>query len=165
MPTYDLRRQFISDMYQPLFERINHLGINTVTAPEDDPTGWERVDRTWSKIKENMSNARNEEDFQAIGLQCREIMISVAQAVYVPGEHITLDGITPSQTDAKRMIESYLNSVLPGASNGAMRKHVNSTYDLANAVQHRRSASKKDALICMEATRTVINLIKIVENI
>ena len=164
MPRYQDRRQFISALYQPLIEQINNTEKNVATAPLDEPTGWERVDRNWLKIKKLMEDANDEEDFQAIGHQCREIMISVAQVIYNPDEHISTDGVVPSKTDAKRMIEAYLSFTLPGSSNEEIRRHVKTTCDLANAVQHRRTASRKDALVCMEASRTVLNLIKILVN-
>lgn len=161
MPTYHVRRQFISDMYQELFEQLSNVGKNIATAPADEPTGWERVDRTWSKIKENMRTAKNEEDFQSIGLQCREIIISVAQVVYDPEIHISSDVVKISKTDAKRMIESYLNVVCPGSSNKEIRTYAKTAYDLSNILQHRRNATKKDALICMEVSRSVINLLNV----
>lgn len=164
LPRYQDRRAFIASLYQPLIDNIKLANNPAITAPVDEPTGWERVDRVWLKIKKQMATAANEEDFQAIGHQCREIMISVAQMVYDANLHPCQDGVSPSKTDAKRMIEAYINYALPGSSNDELRRHVKTTFDLANAVQHRRTASKRDASICMEATRTTINLIQIIEN-
>lgn len=163
MPKYQDRRDFIGKLYQPLIDTLMEEGGAPATAPDDEPTGWERVDRVWVKIKTRMRSAHNEEDFQAIGHQCREIMINVAQIVYDPNKHPSSDGIQPSKTDAKRMIDSYINFNLSGLSNEELRRHAKTTCDLANALQHRRSADKKDALVCMEATRTVINLLQILE--
>jgi hypothetical protein len=50
----------------------------------------------------------NEEDFQAIALLCREAIISLAQAVYKPKEQGSSEGVRPSETDAKRMLDDYI---------------------------------------------------------
>jgi hypothetical protein len=39
---------------------------------------------------------------------------------------------------------------------------LNNYLDLANALQHRRTATFRDAAMCVEATTTVINVIAIV---
>jgi hypothetical protein len=161
-PTYQSRRDFIANLYQPIFDRLEGK-LSVTTAPDEGLTGWERADREWEKIRSALINAQHEEDFQSIGHKCRELMITTGQAVFDAAKHPSPDGVPPSTTDAKRMIESYVATTLAGASNSELRKHVKTTFDLANAVQHRRTATRRDAAICVEATRTVINLIKILE--
>jgi hypothetical protein len=73
-----------------------------------EPTGWTRVDRSVAEVRKRLENAATEEQFQAVGLLCRETLISLGQAVYDAELHRTLDGVTPSDTDAKRMLEAYI---------------------------------------------------------
>jgi AbiJ N-terminal domain 3 len=89
------------------------------TAPTGlEPTGWIRVDRNVTEVRKRLETATMEEQFQAVGLLCRETLISLAQAVYDAQLHPTLDGVTPSDTDAKRRLEAYIAS--PSLS-GAVR--------------------------------------------
>lgn len=162
LPTYQSRRQYISALYQPLLDSLSsklHLGE---LQSLKEPTGWERVDRNVDKIVAQLAEAKDEEDFQAVGLLCREALISVAQAVYDPKAHPSLDGVSISEADANRMIESYTANKLVGSSNEIHRKFAKTAYQLAVGLQHRRTAKFRDAALCIEANRSVINTIAII---
>jgi len=157
MPTYQSRRTFVNGLFAQLVQRIKS-GRKEVF----EPTGWNRVDRTITEIRSRFAQATTEEHFQAVGLLCRESLISTAQAVFDHEQHPTTDGIKASQTDAKRMLEAYIASVLIGSTNDFLRKHARAALDLAVHLQHRRTASFRDAAICVEATTSVVNLIAII---
>lgn len=144
-------------MVSPLISRIR-----TGRVEELQPTGWQRVDRTVGEIRDRLAAATNEEQFQAVGLLCREGLISLAQAVYVRTRHPSLDGTEPSSTDGKRMLEAFIAAELVGGAYEETRRHARSALDLANALQHRRTANFRDAAMCVEATTTVVNVAAIV---
>ena len=100
-------------------QRIRDYFGDTIIVGDDSwkPTNWERVDRTINKIKQALFTAKDEEDFQEIGLLCREAMISLAQAVYDQKLHGPIDENVPSKTDAKSMIKRFINYELPKDSN------------------------------------------------
>jgi hypothetical protein len=158
LPTYASRRQFMSELYDPLLEQLQQDG----PSPEFEPTGWARVDRTVTEIRQRLEQVGTEEQFQAVGTLCRDALISLGQAVFDPTRHPTLDGVKASSTDFKRMIEAYIAVELGGASNEASRKHARAAFDLANDLQHKRTADYRHAALCVEATVAVINLIAIV---
>ena len=120
---------------------------------------WARVDRSISEAQERLGQASTEEQFQAIGLLCRETLISLARAVYDPTLHPPPDGVPPSEADAKRMLEAYLAHELAGSANEAARRQAKATLDLANELQHKRTASFRDADLCLEVTNNLVNLI------
>ena len=157
LPSYQSRRVFVGELINPLVNRIR-----TGRTDEVQPTGWQRVDRTVGELRDRLASARNEEQFQAVGLLGRDTLISLAQAVYVRNQHPPLDSVEPSDTDGKRMLEAYLAVELAGGANEEARRHARSALDFANAVQHRRTASFRDAALCVEATTTVVNVIAIV---
>jgi hypothetical protein len=160
LPTYASRRQFISDLYDPLLERLRQ---DDAPAPSNfEPTGWAKVDRTVPEIRRRLEQAETEEQFQAVGTLCREALISLAQAVFDARRHATLDGVESSPTDFKRMIEAYIAVELAGASNETARRHAKAAFDLANELQHRRTANFRHAAFCAESTVAVINLVAIV---
>ena len=45
-------------------------------------SGWDRVNRTVNEIRRRVSEASTEEQFQSIGLLCRDVIISLAQEIY-----------------------------------------------------------------------------------
>jgi hypothetical protein len=63
---------------------------------------------------------------------------------------------------AKRMLEAYIAASLAGSSNEHLRKHARAALDLALHLQHKRTASFRDAALCSEATTSVVNLIAII---
>ena len=161
LETYQSRREYITSLYQPAFDILSR--IETAGAVEVlEPTGWMRVDRCMATVDQAFRTASSEEQFQSVGHLCREAMISLAQAVYDPAEHPSVGGVAPSDTDAKRMLEAYIAAELPGSGNEEFRRYARSAYQLAAAVAHRRNAQFRDAALCAEATRAIINAIAII---
>lgn len=119
------------------------------------------MDRTVSEIRQRLERASTEEQFQAVGLLFREALISLAQTVFDPSRHKVLDGVAVSSTDAKRRLEAYLAAELAGGENKVARQHAKASLDLANELQHKRTATFRQAALCAEATAAVINLIAI----
>lgn len=157
LPTYRSRREFVGELVNPLLNRLR-----TGRVEDFEPTGWVRVDRTVGELRDRLASATAEEQFQAVGLLCREALISTAQAVYVPELHPPLDGVAPSPTDAKRMLEAYIAAELVGDVNEYARKHARSALDFSVNLQHKRTASFRDAAMCVEATTAIINTVAIV---
>jgi hypothetical protein len=124
-------------------------------------TDWDRVERSINQVITQLEQANTEEQFQSIGLLCRETLISLAQTVYNSKVHTTSDGVIPSATDAKRMLEAYLQYELQGSSQEAARKFAKSALELANDLQHRRTANFRDALLCLEATHAIIKVVEL----
>ena len=129
------------------------------------PTGWLLVDRQVAAVKDALSDARAtdvEELYQVVGQLCRQALISLAQAVYDPEHHPPPDGTVPGKTDAKRMLDAYVNATLPGGGNEALRKAVKSIVDATSAVVHDRSATLIDAALCAELTIASVNIVHII---
>ena len=162
LPSYGSRRKYIADLYGPVIDAVTSLKLGKKNAIPAEPTGWARVDRGVDAVWRRLEEAKAEEEFQAVGLLCREIIISLAQSVYDPGQHSTHDGVKPSETDGYRMLEAYFSSHLSGGSNETIRSHVKSSLKLAVELQHKRTASFRDAALCAEAMRTLVNVVAIV---
>jgi hypothetical protein len=157
LPSYQSRRIFVAEIINPIINLIR-----TGRVEELQPTGWQRVDRTAGELRERLATAVNEEQYQAVGLICRETLISLAQAVYVREHHPPVDGVEPSPTDGKRMLEAYIAVEIAGEGNDEARRHARSALDLTNMLQHRRTATFRDAALCVEATTSLINVIAII---
>ena len=163
-PTYQERRTYINELFAPTLSYFddteNYNSIETFVELDD----WERIRRTVTKIKRDSSIAKNEEDFQSIGLLCREVIISLAQAVYNPVVHGSEDekGVIIGKTDAVRMIGNYISIELSGSSYDELRAYAKNTNKLANRLTHERNATKKDMLLSVSSTIALINFIGII---
>jgi hypothetical protein len=158
LPTYASRREFVGHLINPLVQ-----AVTAELAMPFEPTGWERIDRTIQRARDQLSRAQDEEEFQTIGLLGREALISLGQQVWKADRHPILDGAAVSATDAKRQLDAYIAVELATGANEAVRKHARAALDLAVALQHRRTADFRDAAMCLEATCSVVNLIAIVD--
>lgn len=154
------RRVHLSEMYQPLIDQIR----SSIDGPRafEEPTGWSRVDRGVYEIRRRLEQAEVEEHFQAVGLLCREVLISLAQVVFDPQRHQTEDGVQPSEADGKRMLDAYIAAELSGGPNEGVRRHAKAALSLANDLQHHRTATYRQAALCAEATASVVNLMAII---
>ncbi len=142
-------------------EELGWMGTPSFQFPLATLTGWARVDRNVGEVRNRLASATTEEQFQAVGLLCREALISVAQAVFAADRHPTLDGVTVSATDARRMLEAFIAVEMGGNDHEYARKHARSALDFAVNLQHKRTASFRAAAMCVEATTAVVNTIAI----
>lgn len=161
LPSYQSRREFLSEMFVPLIRQVRQHAAGQV-PDRLEPTGWPKVDRQVGEVRRRLAEAAAEEQFQAVGLLCREVLISLGQAVYDPELHPSLDGVEPSKTDAKKQLGNYIRVALGGSSHEVARKHARAAVDLAVELQHRRTADFRQAALCVEATGSVVNVIAIV---
>jgi len=127
----------------------------------EEPTGWQEVDRQVQEMRLRLDTAQSEVQFQAVGLLCREILISVSQQVYDPDLHPCQDGVTPSDTDVPRMLEAFFGAALKGTGNDEARAQAKAAYRLALALQHKRTADFTVAALCAEATLCVVNILAV----
>lgn len=161
LPSYHLRRAFVRDMYSPLVETLARFERGEAPSTLREPTGWPLVDRQTEKVKAQLARSTHEEDFQAVGLLARELLISLAQTVYAADRHKSLDGVPPSDTDAGRMLEAYIHTEMSGPRNEDVRRHAKAALKLAVALQHKRTADITMAALCCEATASVVSVIAI----
>lgn len=161
LPSYRSRRDYLSALFKPMLQKVR-AAARGLPINETKPTGWAKVDRTIGEARRQLAKAQTEEQFQIVGLLCREAMISLAQAVYDPVRHPPVDDVASSDTDAKRMFDSFFTAELDGSTNEALRRHARASFQLAVALQHKRTAGFRDAALCVEATSSVVNVIAIV---
>ncbi len=128
----------------------------------EEPTGWQKVDRQLQEVRLRLDTAESEEQYQAVGLLCREVLISVAQEVYDRASHEPSDDVRTSESDAKRMLEAVFGSELNGSANEEARAHAKAALRLALALQHKRTADFRMAALCAEATSSVVNMLAVI---
>jgi hypothetical protein len=160
-PTYQERRNYIHGIYDPIVSQL--LAARSVPEVQPrEPTGWERVDRAIVKGHRALAAARHEEDFQSVGLFCREVLISLGEAVYDRERHGTaIDGVEIGPSDGVRMIQAFLNFIATGDANSKLRKHAKASSELAVELQHKRTADRRAAALCLEATASITNIVSI----
>jgi hypothetical protein len=158
-PSHADRRHYVRSLYRNLLDRL--ILAPPPPVPPREPTGWERVDRAVEKARAKLIEGQHEEDYQSVGLFCREVIISLGQAVYDPAVHKSPDGVIPSKVDGGRMIEAFLAAEIVGEANKNIRQHTRAALKLAVELQHKRTANYRAAALCAEATSSVVNILAI----
>lgn len=162
-PKYQERRDYIRKMYEPVVSLFSENEDSRIVDIKIDLSDWDKIKRNIIEIKKREAQAVVEEQYQAVGMLCREVIISLAQAVYISEKHISLDGVEISKTDAKRMLDAYIAVTLAGKESEELRSYAKVTNKLANVLTHKRTATKQEMLLCTSATLALINLIGVLE--
>lgn len=163
MDSYAERRNYVRGLFNgPVLSAVGRVH-NPSPVAEREPTGWERVDRSLGKAKAQFNSASTEEEWQTVGLLGREILISLGQAVYDPDVHgdTDLDGKKIGSTDARRQLFAWLHHQMRGGDNKEIRAHIKASIDLAVHLQHRRTATRQLAALCLEATSSAVSVVAI----
>jgi len=106
------------------------------------------------------------EDFQAIGVQCREILIQLGNYVYEP--HMAGEEDQPQASNFKRKGELCIQFYCPGQPNkdyrGIIKKLTEAVWDLSCKITHSTSSTTYDVsscvLLCISLVSTYINVIQ-----
>jgi hypothetical protein len=159
LPRWHERRTYVGDLYDPLYARLDSLAEQAIGArlEEEDRTGWERVDDQIVQLRRRYDVALTVEDFQAIGLLCRDVFISLAEAIFDPGRHAK--GKEPPSA-LRDQLFAVIEHEAAGAANKELRAFLKATIDYANKVQHDRAATRQQARAVAEATIAAVNVIR-----
>ena len=161
LPTYQSRRNYLSDLFNPIMQQLVDGGaVEKRAFPE--PTGWEKINRNIALARARLIAAQTELEFQNVGLICRETLTDLAQQVFDPEKHPVTEVDKVGKTDAKRMLDAYISHELTGPSNEEVRGHAKAAFKLANALTHRRTATFREAALCLEATASLVNIVAII---
>ncbi|MDR2577789.1 MAG: hypothetical protein LBC70_03120 [Chitinispirillales bacterium] len=162
--SYRERRDYINEIYKQLITILSEAEDARIVDVNINLSSWDKIRRSIIEIKRREKQAQNEEQYQALGMLCRELIITLAQTVYNPEKHKPIDGTEISKTDAQRMLESYIQVILAGNKSEELRAYAKTTNKLANALTHKRTATKKEMMLCTTATLALINFIGVLED-
>lgn len=141
-----------------------HLGLglriaerSRVEADDDRREHAEGAWRRYSAAVEAMSTANDAEDFQAVGVKCREALLALARdnrgARWV-GEVAD----PPKGDDLKGWMEIFAAKLLPDRRQRAYLKDItDKTWDIAVGLQHNTNATPLDAEWTLEAVAHLLH--------
>jgi len=129
-------------------------------SPTDLPV--EPLAACWRMLEESneaLSHAEEVEDFQAIGMRCREALIAL---VDVAQEMIAVPEPRPKRSDVRSWSEIAANVILPGSGHQDRRALLKSSADGAwrftNWLTHAKGVRLNDAEAAVAATELVLSL-------
>jgi hypothetical protein len=117
--------------------------------------------RTLDEANEALRHADEVEDFQAVGMRCREALITLA---HVAQDLIPLpDGQTrPKRSDFRAWSDVTANIILPGSTHqerrGLLKSSTDAAWKFANWLTHDRGALVSDAEAAISSTELTLSL-------
>jgi hypothetical protein len=127
---------------------------------EEDETGessWFAAPlRTYNRAVQTMAEAVEPEDFQAVGIRCRETLISYVRQArresWVPHQEAP-----PQAANFKAWIDILADAISTGKQRSYLKAVSVKTWDLAVWLQHYTDATEFDAEIVINATRNFLS--------
>jgi hypothetical protein len=114
--------------------------------------------RRWKQAADSLDTAEESEDFQSVGMKCRQCLIHLARLLGKP-EIVPNGQEQPQRDNFVGWSEHIANSVAPGESAERVRGHLKaiakSTWDLAAWLTHASGAKWSDAEFVLDATQSV----------
>src|SRR5207302_7198203 len=118
------------------------------------------TNRKMLQASEAFDRANEAEEFQAVGMRCRECLLTLIREL-TSGEGIASEPDPPKAGDFPAWNDRIANAVAPGASAEHVRGYLKTTADrawrLVNWLTHTTSATRSDADLALSATSHVIN--------
>lgn len=149
------RMSAAQDEYNPE-DFVNGVTLDAEIAPQ--------LFRKLKSVAALIDTAKEIEDFQAIGVQCRETLIELGNHIYNP--MMAGSGEQPQASNFKRKSELFIQFYLKGSENSDYRniikKLTEATWDYANKITHSRSATYYEVSTCVTLC---ISLVGVYENI
>lgn len=144
---------------------IYHLGLNMVLTeqfkvqPDEDQT--EHVGKPWrryARAVDAMIEADEAEDFQAVGIRCREVLLALVRE-YMDADWVNVEGDRPQKANVKAWLAIFADSLTANSKPRTYLKALaEKTWDLTVWLQHYVDASELDAEIVLAATQQLLRV-------
>jgi len=115
--------------------------------------------RKWGQAGEALDEAEEAEDFQAVGMRCRESLIAMVRTLGKP-EMVPAGTVAPKRSDVPGWAEMIADYIAPGSSAEYVRRYLKaiskSGWQLVSWLTHASEATKADAVLALEATQHIL---------
>jgi hypothetical protein len=115
--------------------------------------------RRWEQAAESFDEAEEAEDFQAVGVKCRECLIHLGRALGKP-QMVPAGQQAPQRSNFLDWSELIANAIARGDAAERIRGHLKaiakSSWQLAGWLTHANNASRLDASFVLDATHTAV---------
>ncbi len=143
-----------------------HIGLMARVEAHREPEGSEAeqelllvTNRKLVQASEAFDQADEAEEFQAVGMQCRECLLTLIRELVDESESAQGDDL-PKAADFPAWNERICNSLAPGGSAEYVRGYLKTTAErawrLANWLTHATNASRADAELTLSAVSHVV---------
>jgi hypothetical protein len=151
-PSLDYTLSFHIGLMMRISDRSNSLDT-------DEPDPFNEIYRRQDQIKEQFDQAIESEDYQAIGLQLRECLISLIYSMR-RRVNLNLNKETPQDANFVEWSNLLMDELCVGKSNKQLRQYLKHTakesWQLVQWLAHDRDANQTATLIAIHSCDTII---------
>ncbi|GAB4596035.1 hypothetical protein MOKP4_31260 [Mycobacterium avium subsp. hominissuis] len=151
-----------SDFPQAEQALIFHIGLGVMMAErsrsEIADQDEEHVSTSWRRYRQAvqaMNEAAEAEDYQAVGIKCRDALIAMAKG-QADAEWVVDIAERPKAADFKGWADVFADRLADGRMRSYVKALAEKTWDLAVWLQHCSDATEFDADIVLDATAHVL---------
>jgi hypothetical protein len=148
---------YLISFHVGLMTRVESLRERKASESDKDllPGAWRR----WEQAFEAADRADEAEEFQAVGMRCRECLLEFVNAVGL--DSMVPEGEEqPKRGDFIHWSEYIANTIAGGSSSKKVRSYLKtiseSTWELVNWLTHAKNAVSLDAHLAIDATKNVL---------
>ena len=98
------------------------------------------------RMKDVLISAEKTLDYQSVGMYGRELLITLAQAVFDKAKHPSTDGTDIGAADSKRMLDAYIHYCMHKKSKEREVKFAKASVDFSNELTHNRTATAMEIM-------------------
>lgn len=144
-----------------------HIGVSVrITArqyrnnPDDSKDLLAGAWRKWEKAAQTMQEGTEPEDFQSVGMQCRECLLALVHVI-ADTSMIPPEQESPQAGNFIKWSEILANQFARGSRHQNIRKYMKSVaqnaWQVCNWLTHTSKATKSNAKVALYATEAVLN--------
>lgn len=139
-----------------LFARVASAQVRT--ARPEQAAHYSRAWRAWEQAGDALEKSEEAEDFQAVGMRCRESLLA-----FVHDAARSFEARVPElkKSDFIGWTNALADAVAPGKSRerkrGYLKGLAKDTWELANWLTHSKDATSFDAYLCYDAAEHTLN--------
>jgi hypothetical protein len=115
------------------------------------PKSW----RQWEQAHETLDEAEEAEDFQSVGVKCREVLLTLVDELNIKTGVVDL-----KKGDVKAQLSALYDSLAAGDSMRRIRSHLkttaDATWELVGWLTHHKNAVRDDATYVLDATEQLM---------
>ncbi len=145
-----------------------HIGLMTRVMARHEPRagGLEQITmpaawRKWEQAGQALDKAEEPEDFQTVGMRCRECLVAMVHALKLPAM-VPANTEPPQKSNVVEWCELIANHVAHGSSAEAVRGYLKATskagWTLVNWLTHAHGATLADGMFAHELTQHILTL-------
>jgi hypothetical protein len=164
--SWQARRDILDEIFTTLHDRLADIESAALTSSLAQPvsprsrTGWARVDEEIAELKRHFRNAQTPQDYRNVGNDCVIVTETLSREAYDPARHLRAGETEPPVANTKQRLERFVEDAAPGPDNAALRKLARAAIEMAQAVKHSSTPTRREAGIAADAVILLANLLR-----